>query len=76
MTGAYSLLWRMQAAGKLLTNGALRLDGIGAGGLAFLLRETGMDSAEALEREVAERAEAAQTAIEAALARTEEEGRP
>jgi len=69
MLAAYDLLWRMQAAGKLLTEGSLDIEAIGTGGREFLLRETGMDSAEVLAREVETRAEAARCAIEAALRR-------
>jgi glutamate-ammonia-ligase adenylyltransferase len=69
MLAAYDLLWRLRAAAKLLTDSVLDLDAIGKGGRDFLLRETGMDSAEALIREVEMRAEAARQAIEAALGR-------
>jgi len=73
MLAAYDLLWRMQAAGKLLTDGALDLDAIGLGGRDFLLRETGMDSPAALVAAVAARTEAARVAVEAALARLPED---
>ncbi|SMH55792.1 glutamine-synthetase adenylyltransferase [Maritimibacter sp. HL-12] len=69
MLAAYDLLWQMQAAGKLLTENGLDLAQIGTGGREFLLRETGMDSAEALTRAVDRSAEAARQAIEAALGR-------
>ncbi|GKY88950.1 glutamine-synthetase adenylyltransferase [Sinisalibacter aestuarii] len=69
MIAAYMLLWRMQAAAKLLSDGPLDFESIGAGGLAFLLRETGMEDAAALEAAVTARAAAAQAAIEAALGR-------
>ena len=36
-----SLMWRVQAALRLLTDGTGRMDQIGMGGQAFLLRETG-----------------------------------
>jgi [glutamine synthetase] adenylyltransferase / [glutamine synthetase]-adenylyl-L-tyrosine phosphorylase len=69
LDAAYRLLWRMQSASKLLTDDTLQMDEIGAGGLAFLLRETGKDSAEALEDEVTRLADAAQDAIAAVLSR-------
>ena len=66
---AYDLLWRLQSAAKLLTEGRLELDRIGLGGCAFLLRETGAETTEALAGEIARRVETAEAAIEAALAR-------
>ncbi len=38
---AYRFLWRLQAGGRLLTEGPLDMEAIGEGGRAFLLRETG-----------------------------------
>jgi glutamate-ammonia-ligase adenylyltransferase len=45
---AYRLLWRLQAATRLLTGGVADLAQLGEGGRAFVLRETGMDGAETL----------------------------
>ena len=45
---AYRLLWRLQCGTRLLTEGPLDMDDLGIGGRAFLLRETGEASAEAL----------------------------
>ncbi|MFZ5750338.1 MAG: glutamine-synthetase adenylyltransferase [Pseudomonadota bacterium] len=45
---AYRFLWRLQAGGRLLTDRPLDMDAIGEGGRAFLLRETGTESLEAL----------------------------
>ncbi|MDR7125040.1 glutamine-synthetase adenylyltransferase [Pseudotabrizicola sp. 4114] len=45
---AYRLLWRLQCGTRLLTEGPLVMDELGIGGRAFLLRETGEASAEAL----------------------------
>ncbi|MFN4130099.1 MAG: glutamine-synthetase adenylyltransferase, partial [Paracoccaceae bacterium] len=45
---AYRLLWRLQCGTRLLTEGPLEMDDLGEGGRAFLLRETGEASAEAL----------------------------
>jgi len=45
---AYRLLWRLHCGTRLLTEKTLDLEAVGKGGLAFLLRETGQDSAETL----------------------------
>ncbi len=45
---AYRLLWRLHCAARLLTEGPVALGGLGQGGRAFLLRETGQNSADAL----------------------------
>jgi glutamate-ammonia-ligase adenylyltransferase len=66
---SYALMWSMQAAAKLLTDGALDLEAIGQGGRDFLLREVGVDSIEALNEAVDARSRAAEAAIEAILAR-------
>jgi [glutamine synthetase] adenylyltransferase / [glutamine synthetase]-adenylyl-L-tyrosine phosphorylase len=76
MAAAYDLLWRLQAAAKLLTDRPLALDAVGKGGLDFLLRETDSVSAEALVAAVSAQAEAAEAAIEAALARRPGEVHP
>ncbi len=69
MRAAYDLLWRLQAAAKLLSDAALDLEAIGKGGRDFLLRETGMESTTALLAEVERRTGQAKTAIETALTR-------
>jgi glutamate-ammonia-ligase adenylyltransferase len=38
---AYRFFWRLQAGGRLLTDGILDMEKIGEGGRAFMLRETG-----------------------------------
>ena len=48
LAAAYTLLWRLQCGTRLLTDGPLVMDDLGIGGRAFLLRETGETSAEAL----------------------------
>jgi glutamate-ammonia-ligase adenylyltransferase len=45
---AYRLLWHLQAGTRALTDRALRIEALGAGGRAFLLRETGQADAAAL----------------------------
>ena len=66
---SYDLLWRLGAAGKLLTGGLLNLAAIGKGGLDFVLRETGMESAADLETALEDRVLSAETIIESVLAR-------
>ena len=44
----YRFFWRLQAAGRLLTDKPIDMEAIGEGGRAFLLRETGCESLEAL----------------------------
>ncbi|MFN3724034.1 MAG: glutamine-synthetase adenylyltransferase [Paracoccaceae bacterium] len=48
LAAAYTLLWRLQCGTRLLTDGPLVMEDLGIGGRAFLLRETGETSAEAL----------------------------
>ena len=48
LASAYRFLWRLQAGGRLLTDKPLDLEALGEGGRAFLLREAGEDSLEAL----------------------------
>ncbi len=44
----YRLLWRLQAAVRLLTDAQLEIEALGEGGRAFILRETGEPDAQAL----------------------------
>ncbi len=69
LTAAYDLLWRLQSAAKLLTDGRLDLDAVGLGGREFLLRETGAETTDDLAGEIERRVTAAQVAVDAALAR-------
>jgi glutamate-ammonia-ligase adenylyltransferase len=48
LQAAYRFFWRLQAGGRLLTDGPLDMEAIGEGGRAFLLRETAMSDLEAL----------------------------
>ncbi|MFD2174140.1 glutamine-synthetase adenylyltransferase [Rhodobacter lacus] len=67
LASAYRFLWRLQAGGRLLTEGPLDLEALGEGGRAFLLREAGEESFEALaERLLRTTSEVAQI-VEAAL---------
>lgn len=75
LNAAYSFLWHMQEAGKLLTEGPLDPENLGAGGQAFLLRETGCEDLAGLEARVAGLVSQAAQAVDAALARPVEAGR-
>lgn len=48
LASAYRLLWRLQAAGRLLTDRPLDMEAIGEGGKAFLLREVSEPDLDAL----------------------------
>jgi glutamate-ammonia-ligase adenylyltransferase len=52
------LFWRVHAASRLIVGGPLTADAVGAGASAFLLRETGAGSVEALASRVADAADA------------------
>lgn len=45
---AYRTLWRLQCGARLLTDGPVVLSNLGKGGRAFLLRETGQETPDAL----------------------------
>ena len=65
IAAAAGLFWRMQAASRLLTGGALDPDALGAGGTGLILREAGfetMDDLAAALTDVAARADAVITA--------------
>ncbi|MFT5066929.1 MAG: glutamate-ammonia-ligase adenylyltransferase [Reinekea sp.] len=65
IAAAAGLFWRMQAASRLLTGGALDPDMVGAGGVGLILREAGfetMDDLAAALTDVAARADAVITA--------------
>ncbi len=53
LAGAAALLWRLQTAARLLTEGALDPAQVGEGGRRFLLRETGAESLDALAERLA-----------------------
>lgn len=65
---AYRLCWRLQAGTRLLTDRVLKMDQIGAGGRAFLVRETGADSPDALSQTLETRVAAAAAVVDRALA--------
>lgn len=62
---AYRLQWRLHAAARLLADHVLDWDALGEGARAFVLRETGAETAEALTAEV----QAAQAEAAAAITR-------
>ncbi|MCB6176913.1 glutamine-synthetase adenylyltransferase [Rhodobacter sp. Har01] len=65
LLSSYRLLWRLHAAGKLLTEAPLDMQALGEGGRAFLLHETGEATVAAL----AERLAASVALAGAAIAR-------
>lgn len=64
---AAALLWSVQSAGRLLTEGALDSGKLGQGGCRFLLRETREETIPGLAARLAESAEAAAAIIAEAL---------
>ncbi|MBL9050605.1 MAG: glutamine-synthetase adenylyltransferase [Tabrizicola sp.] len=63
LQAAYRLLWRLHAAARLLTDRELDWDGIGEGGRAFLLRETGRSDGAALAEAIADAVRTAEAAV-------------
>ncbi|MCK8463686.1 glutamine-synthetase adenylyltransferase [Aliiroseovarius sp. S1339] len=68
MAESHDLMWRLQAASKLLSDGPLDLDALGKGGQDLLLRETGAESETALVKDLENKARAAAQAIDEVLA--------
>ncbi len=67
MADSHDLMWRLQAASKLLSEGPLDLQALGQGGQDLLLRETGVEDGGELVGEVKARAARAAEAIEEVL---------
>lgn len=67
LLAAYRLLWRLQAASRLLTDRPLEMDSLGEGARAFLTRETGAGDPASLTAELAARTDAAAAVIDARL---------
>jgi glutamate-ammonia-ligase adenylyltransferase len=63
LLNAYRLCWRLQSALRLLSDKGLDLAGMGQGGWAFVLRETGQQSAEQLAQVLAQAAQEAVAVI-------------
>ena len=68
LSSAQRFLWRLHASARLLTERPLVLDEIGAGGVEFLLRETGCESTEALAERLATLTEEAAALIDSQFA--------
>jgi glutamate-ammonia-ligase adenylyltransferase len=64
---AYALCWQVQMVARLLNGAVLAPDRIGEGGAALVLRETGAESLEALERRLGALCETASRIIDRAL---------
>jgi glutamate-ammonia-ligase adenylyltransferase len=69
LLAAYSLMWRLQSAAKLLGSEADDLTELGQGGLEFILRETGAGGVASLLRELSDLSTAAGAIIDGALGR-------
>lgn len=52
LQSAHRFFWRLHAGGRLLTDKPIDMETVGEGGRAFLLRETGMSSLDALRSEL------------------------
>jgi [glutamine synthetase] adenylyltransferase / [glutamine synthetase]-adenylyl-L-tyrosine phosphorylase len=68
------LMWRVQAATRLVTAGALDPEAMGAGGRALLLREAGASDMAALEASLARAADEADAIIRRALGTERDDG--
>lgn len=66
LADARLFLWRLQCAGRLLTDRPLDMDALGVGGREFLLREAGADTLEALSARLDDTVAAAAAIIDAA----------
>ncbi|WP_114965134.1 glutamine-synthetase adenylyltransferase [Alkalilacustris brevis] len=60
---SYRLCWRLHCVGRLLSDAPVAPDKLGEGACAFLLRETGHDGRDALERELTARVQEADRLI-------------
>ncbi|MDA5094579.1 glutamine-synthetase adenylyltransferase [Aliiroseovarius sp. KMU-50] len=74
MADSHDLMWRLQAASKLLSEGPLDLETQGQGGQDLLLRETGVENEAELVAELQTRAARAAEAIEDVLAHPPQTG--
>ncbi|MCU0827011.1 MAG: glutamine-synthetase adenylyltransferase [Tabrizicola sp.] len=63
LTSGYKLMWRLHSAARLLTEQALDWEGLGEGGRAFILRETGAPDAGTLALDLAQAVTAAEAAV-------------
>ena len=67
LLSAQRFLWRLQAAGRLLSERALNMEELGAGGQEFLLRETGCADLSDLQSRLTEIVEATGQTVDHAL---------
>ncbi|MEP2532936.1 glutamine-synthetase adenylyltransferase [Shimia sp.] len=74
LSTTYALFWQVQLASRLLSGATLNTQDIGAGERAFLLRETGEETLEALEARMQAQSERAAVIIETALTRSAPSG--
>jgi len=73
LEAAYALCWQVQMVARLFGDGPLDPDRIGLAGGAFVLRETGEESLDLLERRLAGACDDAANVIDAVLAATGED---
>ncbi|MGH1355695.1 MAG: glutamine-synthetase adenylyltransferase [Thalassovita sp.] len=69
LVSAYDLCWKVQLVSKLLTTKPLDPQAVGEGGRRMLLRETGFDDIEGLSTALDDVTRAAETVVQAVLAR-------
>jgi glutamate-ammonia-ligase adenylyltransferase len=74
LLGAWRLFWTLRVAGRLLTDCDLKPGGLGQGGCAFLLRETGAETAADLTFRLRAASEAAAAVIGAKLVGVQGDG--
>ena len=74
LLSAWRLCWTLRTAGRLLTDRDLGPQGLGQGGCAFLLRETGLGTAAALTGQLLAASEAAAAVIGAKLVGVQDNG--
>ncbi|TRW97703.1 glutamine-synthetase adenylyltransferase [Paracoccus sp. M683] len=71
LLSAHRFLWRLHAAGRLLTDRSLDMSEIGEGGQELLLRETGCATLDQLSSQLAERSAEAEQIINALIGASE-----
>jgi glutamate-ammonia-ligase adenylyltransferase len=74
LLSAWRLFWTLRAAGRLLTDRGLGPEGLGQGGCAFLLRETGTETAADLTLRLRAASEAAAAVIGVKLVGVQRDG--
>jgi [glutamine synthetase] adenylyltransferase / [glutamine synthetase]-adenylyl-L-tyrosine phosphorylase len=74
LASGYRLLWRLHAAGRLLTDGVLDLGALGQGARAFVLRETGAADVATLAAEIAQVVQSTEAAVSRLVGEVKDEG--